>query len=172
MKTNRVYIRYANKDDANTLALINSKSFQQAFNGIIPDVFLKERFSYERLKDRLYKELNEGTTSSCIMYKDDTPIGMLTFAKDDHKERDNSEIDIWRIYILPEHWGQNLGVEFINWVIEELKRKGYLKIALWVVEENIRARKFYEKIGFTHEGETRIISPGREIKEYRYIKYL
>ena len=164
------YIRYANKDDADTIALINSKSFQHAFQGIIPGNFLKERFSYERLKERLYKELNESTATSCIMYKYDIPVGMLTFAKDDNKERDNSEIDIWRIYLLPEYWGQNLGVEFLDWVIKELKRKGYKKVALWVVEENIRARKFYEKVGFIHEGEIRIINAGREIQEHRYIK--
>jgi RimJ/RimL family protein N-acetyltransferase len=167
-----IYIRYANKDDADIIALINSKSFHQAFQGIIPDEFLKEKFSYERLKDRLCKELCEGTTTSCVMYKDDIPMGMLTFAKDDNKERDNSEIDIWRIYLLPEYWGQNLGMEFIDWGIKELKRKRYKKVALWVVEENVRARKFYEKIGFIHEGEIRIINPGREIKEYRYIKHL
>ena len=167
-----IYIRYAKNDDASTIALINSTSFQQAFQGIIPDDFLKERFSYEKLKDRLYKESNEGTATSCIMYKDSIPVGMLTFAKDDHKERDNSEIDIWRIYLLPEYWGQNLGIELIQWSIEELKGKGYKKVALWVVEENVRARKFYEKVGFNHEGEMRIINPGREMTEYRYIKTL
>ena len=166
------YIRYANRMDADTLALINSKSALQAYKGIVPDDFLKERFSYERLKERLYKELNEGTTTSCIIYKDDIPVGMQTFARDDDKERDDSEIDIWRIYLLPEYWGQNIGIEFIDWGIKELKRKGYKKVALWVVEENVRARKFYEKFGFTHDGEIRVINVGRELKEYRYIKHL
>ena len=106
------------------------------------------------------------------MYKDHIPVGMLTLAKDDNKERDNSEIDIWRIYLLPEYWGQNLGIELMQWAIKELKEKGYKTVALWVVEENIRARKFYEKVGFVHVGEMRTINPGREITEYRYIKHL
>jgi RimJ/RimL family protein N-acetyltransferase len=166
------YICYANKEDVDTLALINSKSALQGYKGIIPDDYLKDKFSYERLRERLYKELNEGTTTSCIIYKDDIPVGMQTFARDDDKERDDSEIDIWRIYLLPEYWGQNIGKEFIDWGVKELKRKGYKKVALWVVEENARARKFYEKSGFTHDGEIRIINVGREIKEYRYIKNL
>jgi ribosomal protein S18 acetylase RimI-like enzyme len=120
----------------------------------------------------LYKELNEGTTTSCIIYKDDIPVGMQTFASDDVEKRDDSEIDIWRIYILPEYWGQNIGIEFMDWGVKELQRKGYIKVALWVVEENARARKFYEKYGFTHDGEIRIINVGRELKEYRYIKHL
>lgn len=166
------YIRYANKEDADTIALINSKSFQQAFKGIIPDDFLDGRFSYESLRERLNKELDEGTTSNCIMYKDDIPVGMLTFMKDSYKERDESEIDLGRIYLLPEYWGKNIGIEFIDWLCKELKNKGFVKVALWVVEENLRARKFYEKVGFAHDGEIRIINPGREIKEYRYTKQL
>jgi len=166
------YIRYANREDADTLALIYSKSFQQAFQGIIPDDFLKEKWAYGRLRDLLYKALHEDTTASCIMYKDDIPVGMQTFIKDSSKVRDDSEIDLGIICLLPEYWGQNLGIEFIDWGIRELKRRGYMKVALWVVEENARARKFYEKVGFTHDGEIRIINPGREIKEYRYIKHL
>ncbi|HYE08767.1 MAG TPA: GNAT family N-acetyltransferase [Patescibacteria group bacterium] len=161
-------VRYANSEDADILAFINSNSALQGYKGIIPEDFLKDRFSYERLKDRLYKELNEGTTTSCIIYKDDIPVGMQTFARDYDKERDDSEIDIWRIYLLPEYWGQNIGIEFMDWGIKELKRKGYIKAALWVVEENARARRFYEKFGFTHDGEIRVINVGRELKEYRY----
>lgn len=164
------YIRYANKEDVDTMALIHSKSFQQAFKGIIPDDFLKERFSYERLKDRLYKGVYEDTVTSCIMYEDDIPVGMQTFIKD--TERHDSEIDIGTICLLPEYWGRNIGIEFIGWGLKELKRKGYIKVVLWVVEENVRARKFYEKVGFEHDGEIRIINTGRELKEYRYIKYL
>lgn len=166
------YVRYANKEDADTIALIYSKSFQQAFKGIIPDDFLNGKFSFENLRKQLAKELDEGTTSNCIILKDDIPVGMLTFMKDSYKERDESEIDLGRIYLLPEYWGKNVAIEFINWLSKELKSKGYSKVALWVVEENLRARKFYEKVGFAHDGEIRIINPGREIKEYRYTKQL
>jgi RimJ/RimL family protein N-acetyltransferase len=166
------YIRYANKEDADILGLINSKSAQQGFKGIIPDDFLKEKFSHERLRDRLYKELEEGSTTSCIIFSDDVPAGMLTIGKDDHKQRDDSEIDLWRVYLLPEYWGKNIAGELIDWVTEELRRKGYKKIGLWVVEENARARRFYEKAGFIHVGEIRNINPGRELRDYRYIKCL
>jgi GNAT superfamily N-acetyltransferase len=167
-----IYIRYANREDASTLALINSKSALQAYKGIIPDDVLKERFSYERLKERLYKEISEGTTTSCIIYKDEISVGMQTFARDDIEERGELEIDIWRIYLLPEYWGRNIGIDLIDWGMKELKSKGYIKVALWVVEENVQARKFYEKYGFVHDGEIRIIDAGKELKEYRYTKHL
>ena len=36
----------------------------------------------------------------------------------------------------------------LNKCIEELKRCGFIKVLLWVLEDNHRARKFYEKNGF------------------------
>lgn len=166
------YIRYANKEDVDALASIYSKTFQQAFRGIIPDDFLKQKFSYERLKDSLYKRLNEGMATCCIVFKDDIPVGMQTFMKESSNDQENSEIELGTFCVLPEYWRQKIGEEFINWSLNEYKGKGYTKVNLWVVEENTRARRFYEKLGFSHHEEIRIINPGREIKEYRYIKQL
>jgi RimJ/RimL family protein N-acetyltransferase len=39
-----------------------------------------------------------------------------------------------------------------------------------VLEENINARKFYEKLGFEHDGTIKEISIGKPLNEYRYIK--
>ncbi len=50
--------------------------------------------------------------------------------------------------------------------IEELKQSGFKKVLLWVLEDNHRARKFYEKNGFFYTGaimEDNI--GGRDIKE-------
>lgn len=166
------FIRYANIEDVEAMALIHSKSFQQAFKGIIPDDVLKEKFSYERLRDHLHQGLKEGTIASCIVFEDDIPVGMQAFIKDTAEGRSDSEIDIGTICLLPEYWGKHIGSEFIVWGLEALKSKGYTKVALWVVEENLRARSFYEKVGFQHDGEIRIINPGKQLKEYRYVKYL
>lgn len=34
--------------------------------------------------------------------------------------------------------------------MEELKQRGFDKVLLWVLEDNHRARKFYEKFGFVY----------------------
>lgn len=161
-------IRYATRGDSEILAHINAKSFQVAFRGIIPDNVLEDKFSYKSLLGRFGLELEERTTENSIIFKDGKPVGMQTFARDDDTERDETEIDIWRIYVLPEYWGSGVGKELILWGLSELKTKGYKKVALWVVDENERARTFYEKVGFSHDGEIRVINPGKEINELRY----
>ena len=48
---------------------------------------------------------------------------------------------------------------------------GYEEVFLWVLEENINARKFYESQGFTRaDGEMETAPGGRTLKEIRYIK--
>ncbi len=63
-----------------------------------------------------------------------------------------------------------VGSELIQWGINELRKRNYTEITLWVLEENIRARRFYEKIGFYHDGTVKEINIGKELKEYRYVK--
>ena len=59
-------------------------------------------------------------------------------------------------------------MKLINWGICELRRRGYKKASLWVLEENLNARKFYEKLGFEHDGAIKEISIGKKLNEYRY----
>lgn len=44
--------------------------------------------------------------------------------------------------------GKGYGRLLLNKCIEELKQCGFSKVLLWVLEDNHRARKFYEKNGF------------------------
>lgn len=57
--------------------------------------------------------------------------------------------EIVSIYFLPEYIGKGHGQALLNRCVEELNGKGYKNILLWVLEDNQRARRFYEKNGFT-----------------------
>jgi GNAT superfamily N-acetyltransferase len=167
-----VFIRNASKDDAEILGLIYSQSYQAAFKDIIPDNILENIFSPERRTDGLMKELSEGTPVNAILFYEDIPVGLLTYGKHKEVDFDDSSIEIWRIYLLPTYWGQNVGIDLLDWGIKEIEGKGYKKIILWVLEENSRARKFYEKMGFIHDGVTRVINVGKELTDLRYIRDL
>lgn len=53
--------------------------------------------------------------------------------------------------------------------ILHLGRKGYSSVSLWVLEENQRARRFYEKAGFDLDGASKSIEIDEsELREFRY----
>jgi len=166
------YIRNANREDADDLALIYSKSFKTAFKGIVSDELLDDKFSYNKLRGRLNKEITLGTPTNSIMAIDDIHVGMITYVVCKNEEFEGLQADILRIYLLPEYWGRSIGMQLMEWALNDIQTKGCKKAVLWVIEDNVRARKFYEKLGFVHEGETRIINVGIEVRDMKYVKYL
>ena len=57
--------------------------------------------------------------------------------------------EIISIYLLPDYLGKGCGKALMKSALSELKKQGYEKIFLWVLEENVRARYFYEQFGFS-----------------------
>lgn len=162
-------IRYATVNDTKILGEIHSKSWKSTYKGIVPDEILDNITSSKREK-YFKKALSEKWEEDAIIFKDGIPVGLICIGKcrDDDKQECSGEI--WGIYLLPEYWSIGIGSELFQWGIKELKRRGYKEITLWVLEENLRARKFYEKFDFYHDGTVKEIKIGKLLKEYRYIK--
>ena len=74
------------------------------------------------------------------------------------------------IYLLPEYMGRDFGKPLLEAAVSALAGQGYQEIFLWVLEENARARHFYEKHGFVCSGDAREDEIGGKIvREARYI---
>lgn len=74
------------------------------------------------------------------------------------------------LYLLPEYMGKGYGKRLLETAVKELGKLGYAEVFLWVLEENKRARRFYERFGFSPAGgfmDTEI--GGRTLREVRYI---
>lgn len=162
------FIRYADIGDSDILGAIHSQSLIASFKGIIPDGFLYENFSYEKRKNGLHGELIKGSPKTAIIYKDNHPAGMISFGDSRYSEKEESLIEIWRIYILPAYWRTGVGTKLMTWGMNEIRNEGFKKAELWVLEENLRARHFYEKLGFRHDGTTQTINCGKDLIECRY----
>lgn len=162
------YIRYANSEDANVLGIIHSESWKIAYKGIVPASVL-DNITAEKREKYFYKALSEKREEDAILYFEDKPIGFICIGKCRDNDLNDTYGEIWGIYLLSSHWNKGLGSELIKWGINELKAKKYKNITLWVLEENLNARKFYEKIGFKFDGTKKEINIGRMLFECRYI---
>ncbi len=162
-------IRYATLEDATILGTIHSESSLLAFKDIIPEDYLTNVFSTERRTNCFVRELSELSPKTAIAFINNEPAGLLSFGKSRVNINDHSLVEIWRVYILPKFWGSAISKELIQWGINEIHNTGMKKIELWVLEENMRARKFYEKMGFKNDNVYEIIDSGKELKELRYI---
>ena len=81
--------------------------------------------------------------------------------------------ELFAIYVHPEHWGTGVGRTLIETGEEELRTLGHEEAILWVLDDNPRARRFYELAGWSVAGPAREIRIfGFDVSEVRYAKRL
>jgi ribosomal protein S18 acetylase RimI-like enzyme len=110
------------------------------------------------------------------------PSGWSTFvAEDEHgtvvgfastgPSRDEPGIgELYAIYVDPEAWGSGAGRALIQRAEEQLGGE-YADATLWVLEDNPRARRFYERAGWQPDGSRKVeVRFGVRAAEVRYRK--
>lgn len=139
------------------------------YKGIVPDEIL-ENITVEKRQKYFEYALSNGLEEDAIIFKNNEYVGFICLGRCRDTDKTDNCGEIWGIYLLPEYWNMGIGSELINWGINELKKRNYNQVILWVLEKIINARKFYEKIGFRHDGTIKEITIGEKLKEYRYEK--
>ena len=71
------------------------------------------------------------------------------------------------IHSLQNNWAKGYGSATMEYVLAQLQQANYESVILWVFEANTRARKFYEKHGFTLTEQNKLAN---DIAEVMYIK--
>ncbi len=62
------------------------------------------------------------------------------------------------LYVLPHAWGTDVAGRLHDAALQALATAGVGLARLWVLEENARARRFYERRGWTADGSTRVVA--------------
>lgn len=97
-----------------------------------------------------YKK-NPTLVDNMLVYDDGIIKGVINrIFKDD-------AVEICEFYVEPFFKGNGIGKELIQQVILEARTSKKNRIFLWVIEDNLSARKFYENNGFIASGETCLI---------------
>lgn len=157
-------IRFINQnDDLLDISNIYECSWKYAYKHIIPQEYLDSI-----PKGRWASSITKDGISNLVILENGVIIGTASICKSRWKQYSEYG-EIVSIYFLPEYMGKGFGNHLLKRCIEELKRLGFDKILLWVLENNIRARKFYEKNGFVCSDEYLNDNiGGKEIREVMY----
>ena len=65
---------------------------------------------------------------------------------------ENGNVELNNLSVLPEYRHLGIGEKLVNDAIENAKALGKDKMEIGIVEENVRLRNWYEKLGFVHTG--------------------
>lgn len=86
-----------------------------------------------------------------------------------------NSVELEKIYVLPEFKGMGIGKLALNEIIKKNEERGKKNLFLCVIDTNINATAFYEKLGFEFHSKTTLNIPyfKEELKGmYRMVKEL
>lgn len=166
-------IRLACESDARDIAKIHVASWKATYRGILSKEGL-DSLSEDDKEAAWRPRLKLCDWTTLVGQRDSRIVGFVTCRPCPDKDKDSTIVaELMAIYLLPEYWGQGLGRALMNEALERMLAQGFSEVALWVLEGNSRACRFYECAGFTFDGNKSpdVIRDSNVIK-MRYVKKL
>lgn len=175
-------VRPASPEDADRLAAIHVRSWQVAYRGLLPDEYLDQLNPADRVERwrriLLATDLSRGGV--LVLAADDVLgagadlLGFAGFGPSRDADANPAQVaEITTIYLLPEVWGSGLGRQLMAAAVERLAGTGYAQATLWVLDSNLRARRFYTGCGWAEDGASqRDETLGFPITEVRFRRSL
>jgi len=162
-------IRKVLPEDAYNYTACHIACWQAAYRGIIPDGYLdnmqnEQDSRTERLTAAL---LDPGDDEFYCAEYEGRIVGRLIICKSRSEDKPDAG-EIIAIYLLKEFWDKGYGRKLMDYILDRLRVLGYREVILWALEENKRARRFYEKCGFTLDEARAEIVIEKPLAEVRY----
>ena len=138
-----IHIRTARQEELPLLTGIMIQSFRTAFAGFVS----RETLEKNTVEENCLALLEAVYRDNTMHFLTDGKFGMLVW------QDQGASAEIIALHTLPESHGTGLGRELLSAALRQI---GTRPTVLWAFAENTRARRFYEKNGFHHDGNTRL----------------
>jgi GNAT superfamily N-acetyltransferase len=164
-------IRAAGPEDAESIAVVHIRAWQDAYRGLMPQGYL-DSLSLKRRCEDWERILAETDWPRAGVFVAQGCAGVVGFAhvgpaRDDDAGGDAGEVNA--IYVLASVWGTGAGRALMTAGVETLRDAHFGEATLWVLGTNARARRFYEVAGWSIDGAERTEElRGFPVREVRY----
>lgn len=160
-----IQIRTAVPGDEQAVSRIQIESWRAAFADILTEQTLEEHLKEDAIEQMYHHVLADERFHGLLLTLDGQPHAMA-FWSAARGEQTPGLAELICIHSLNENWGKGYGSQLMERALAEMKNAGYREVLLWVFEQNLRARRFYEKHGFVPSGQQQDSFGAKEI-QYR-----
>jgi ribosomal protein S18 acetylase RimI-like enzyme len=156
-------IRPGTAADAEAVARVHVETWQAAYAHVLPRdelmaLSVESRAEMHRRNPPLVAEF-EGEV-----------VGFVAVGRTHDLDGDG---ELFAIYVHPDNWCSGFGSALIEAGEQRLRELGHRDAHLWVLDDNPRARRFYELAGWVDDGVARTLNVfGFDVTEARYSKKL
>lgn len=150
-------MRKAELADAGEIASSHVRSWQAGYAGVIPEDFLDSLDSELAARTLRWQTIiaAAGADGTFVLVGelDGELAGWLTGGCCRPQSGEATALgEVHGCYVDPAHWRRGVGSALMAEATRLLVLAGYREAVLWVLEENIRARSFYERHGWRPDG--------------------
>jgi ribosomal protein S18 acetylase RimI-like enzyme len=165
-------IRVARVADVPQIAVVHVRSWQGAYRGLLPQAYLDGLHPAQRAGQwgRLLAAMNDGRSGVLVADEGGDLLGFVAYSASRDDDADAGRVgEIDAIYLRPSAWGQGIGRRLMGAGLARLAAAKFEQATLWVLDSNVRARRFYEAGGWVADGTGKVDeSHGFPIAEMRY----
>jgi ribosomal protein S18 acetylase RimI-like enzyme len=168
----RLTMRRATEADASVLAALHIQAWQWAYRGQLPDTFLDELASTRQWREAWRREMfarPPGDERTWVAEIGGRVVGFADTRPSRDADVEPATAELATLYLDPQVVGTGVGRALLRKAMADLHQRGYRVAVLWVLETNVRARRFYEIAGWRSDGTIKSEQrSGVELREMRY----
>ena len=139
-------------------SLVHWQTWREAYDDLLPADF-QETMTLEKCRffSQKYPE------NTLIAMDGKKVVGFISYGN--FRDETIQAGEIIALYVLKDYYGKGVSKQLMHAAFVALDQ--FSEIYLWVLKENKRAIAFYQKMGFTFDGQEQILKLGKPVKELR-----
>ena len=141
-------------------SLVHWQTWREAYDDLLPAEY-QETMTLDRCRffSQKYPE------NTLIAMDGKKVVGFISYGN--FRDEAIQAGEIIALYVLKDYYGKGVSKQLMHAAFVALDQ--FSEIYLWVLKENKRAIAFYQKMGFTFDGQEQILKLGKPVKELRMI---
>ena len=165
------------------MSLLHALGWRAAYRDSVPANYMAREITDGRWVPVFRQNYEKGVYHGLLLYRRDAPLCCATYgparvdaAGDTICSFSSPDLAAWgelvSLYAHPDHWREGYGSIVMEEVLRHMKAAGYSSCFLYVLRENTRTRRFYEKHGFAWDGHSLevALTPDTVLTDLRYCK--
>jgi L-amino acid N-acyltransferase YncA len=162
-------IRRAVEADCDAISAIHVHSWSWAYRGLVPDRALDSLSVAERASTWRAALAPGSAHRVWLAEQDEQGLGFAAWGPARDRDAGHGSAELYAIYLELAAAGTGLATALLEAACREMRQQGYERALLWVLSANARARRFYERSGWTGDGSRKVVNlRGTELEAVRY----
>ena|ERR1700728_1651092 len=164
-------VRVGVAGDARLIAEVHVRTWQVAYRGQVPDDYLDSLSVDQRelVWRQILTDADPASSGVVVLEHEARVIGFAGTAASMDDGAGPSVGELQSIYGHPDFWNRGGGRALMDRAMATLRAVGFSTATLWVLDTNLRARRFYEAAGWVPDGATKVDDRATfTLREVRY----